>query len=726
MVKNLLLCVTIAIAANSCSGPAKSDPSDAGAPDAGPTDGGAPTATTSIGATGGTLTLGALSIEVPAGAVTGVTQFSVTRVDAPATAAPADTVAVGQVFRLEPEGVTFATPVRVTYTMPTTLPVGADPAGDLVLVHQHQGESEWLGIGSAPHGSPTVVGYTTTFSLIDVVIPYVRRLQCLVPDQSSNLACVGTSCSGSFTVQDGSIPGLTFLCDGATSLCTCSAGGTGRTPAHNAAFVLAAEAILADPTVAFYTAAQWCGWPCGMATSTTTLTSTPNPAAPGGMVTYTATVAGGSGTPSGTVGFSFNGAPGTTVALTGGVATLTTAMTPIGTSSVVAAYGGDAVFASSASAALTQVVTSGPDNQTTTVLTTTGSPSGLGDELILTARVSAAHGAGTGTPITGMARLTIDSGPPGASVSVLSGVATFVMTNLPLGTHSITATYSGNIDHETSTSAPITQVVARKTRTTLTSSPNPSMVGQEVTFTATVAPFDASGNPPAVTGSVTLQTELTGTMPTASLVNGVATFRLSTLPAGTHSILALFNGDANFVGGGTASVSQTVSGGACVTDLHHAPGGRANGVVSNTGSAPAATGSVGGTLTDGSYDGFYYVLPSIDQYGTAVSEGRADIWIRILTDSGVTTFERIESWDGGRIEQRKQILTLSSDTTFTLTDANPLPSGCSATGTLVVPYTTILIPNGGNPPVPKIVMQWSRPSAPGTVWVESWIKNLNP
>jgi hypothetical protein len=491
-------------------------------------------------------------------------------------------------------------------------------------------------------------------------------------------------------------------------------------------FTLSAAAIVADPTVAFYEAAQWCGWPCGTTTSTTTLASSPNPAAISQSVTYTATVAGATGTPTGTVGFSFNGAPGTPVELVSGVATFTTTSTPVGSVSVVAAYGGDATYASSASAALTQVVTGGPENETVTALTTSGSPSAIGDEVILAAHVSPAHATGTGTPITGTMRLSIDSGTSMPSVSVLSGVATFVLSSLTVGTHTLTATYSGNADHASSVSSPLTQVVLRKVQATLTSTPNPSMLQQAVTFTATITPADAAGNPPPVTGTVTFQTEMQGSTQVVALTNGVATYTLSTLPGGSHQILAIYSGDDHYANTSTPSLSQTVTGGTCVTDLHFASGGRANDASHTAGSAPVATGSAGGTLTDGSYDGFYYVLPTIAQYGPAVSEGRADIWIHIETVAGVTTFERIESWDSGRSESRKQTLTLTSANEFTLTDKDPLPSGCSALGTLVVPYTTTLIPNGGNPPVPKIQLQWSRASASGTVWVEDWIKNLNP
>ena len=72
---------------------------------------------------------------------------------------------------------------------------------------------------------------------------------------------------------------------------------------------------------------------------------------------------------------------------------------------------------------------------------------------------------------------------------------------------------------------------------TLTSSPNPSAVGQAVTFTAKVT----GSNP---TGAVTF-TENGQIIGTATLISGVATFTISTLAAGSNSVTASYPGDAN-------------------------------------------------------------------------------------------------------------------------------------------------------------------------------------
>jgi hypothetical protein len=91
------------------------------------------------------------------------------------------------------------------------------------------------------------------------------------------------------------------------------------------------------------------------------------------------------------------------------------------------------------------------------------------------------------------------------------------------------------------------------TTTTLSSSPNPSNVGQTVTFTANVTA--TSGTP---TGSIAFNDGGT-TIGTASVdASGSASFTTSTLSAGNHSITAVYGGDTNFETSASAAVTQVV------------------------------------------------------------------------------------------------------------------------------------------------------------------------
>ena len=93
------------------------------------------------------------------------------------------------------------------------------------------------------------------------------------------------------------------------------------------------------------------------------------------------------------------------------------------------------------------------------------------------------------------------------------------------------------------------------TSTGLVAAPNPSIVGQAVTFSATVTPASGAGTP---TGTVSFREGAT-TLGTATLSGGSATFTTSSLPAGSHTVTAVYSGDAGFTGSTSPAVSQTVN-----------------------------------------------------------------------------------------------------------------------------------------------------------------------
>ena len=86
---------------------------------------------------------------------------------------------------------------------------------------------------------------------------------------------------------------------------------------------------------------------------------------------------------------------------------------------------------------------------------------------------------------------------------------------------------------------------------TLGSSANPSVFGQAVTLTATVAPV-------AATGSVTFYAGPT-VMGSRPVSNGQATLTTSLLPFGTSSLQAYYSGDASNAAAKSAAVAQTVT-----------------------------------------------------------------------------------------------------------------------------------------------------------------------
>jgi uncharacterized protein YjbI with pentapeptide repeats len=195
--------------------------------------------------------------------------------------------------------------------------------------------------------------------------------------------------------------------------------------------------------------------------TTTSLTSSTNPSLVGQQVTYTASV---SPTPNGgTVDFSDEGtniAGCEAVPLSGASASCSTTPSIIGAQTVVAVYGGSADFAFSIAQFLTQEVVTGIG--TTTSISSSISPSVLGQPVTYTATVSPTPTGGTvafsdnGSRIAGCTAEPVSG--PGASCSVTPGTT---------GAHNIVATYSGSGGFFESTSPSFTQVVTKTPCNTL-------------------------------------------------------------------------------------------------------------------------------------------------------------------------------------------------------------------------------------------------------------------
>src|SRR5205814_1852624 len=140
-----------------------------------------------------------------------------------------------------------------------------------------------------------------------------------------------------------------------------------------------------------------------------------------------------------------------------------------------------------------------------------------------------------------------------------SGAATLSISSLSLGAHTVTAAYSGdgNFNTSNSTASPLTQTVNKaNTTTAVTSSANPSVSGQPVTFTATVsATAPGTGTP---TGTVIFKDGATP-IGTNTLSSGQATFTTSSLSVASHTISVVYNGDASFDTSTSPNLTQTVN-----------------------------------------------------------------------------------------------------------------------------------------------------------------------
>jgi hypothetical protein len=278
------------------------------------------------------------------------------------------------------------------------------------------------------------------------------------------------------------------------------------------------------------------------------LVSSANPSAYGQSVTFTATVhPANSGAPSGTVTFRDGTSVLGTVTLASDSASFTTASLAAQSHSITVTYSGDAQFSGSSSPTLPQSV---KQAATSVGLSASPSASRFAQPVAFYATIKSATGATPTGSVTFKDGATIIQ-----TISVISGRAKISTSKLAVGAHSITAVYSGSTNFTGSTSAALTFVVSKAgTTTTVTSSLNPAIHGNSVTFAATVKP-STSGTP---TGSLTFKDGAT-TLATVALSSGKAAFTTSTLATGAHSITAIYNGSPTYNPSTSPTLTQQIN-----------------------------------------------------------------------------------------------------------------------------------------------------------------------
>ena len=284
--------------------------------------------------------------------------------------------------------------------------------------------------------------------------------------------------------------------------------------------------------------------------TTTAVVSSVNPSTVGGNVVFTMTVS--PSTATGTVQLTIDGvAVGAPVPLVGGQADVATTALTVGTHAVVATYSGDVAYLGSTSPTLTQTVGSGL-RATTTVVRSNRAPSTYGQAVTFTATVRPT--TGTGIP-AGTVQFTVDGVDVGGLVTLsANGRATYATSALTGGSHSVIATYGGSAVFAGGSSALLTQVVNQATSSTaVTSSRNPSVFGQTVTFTARVTPAAATGSVQFVVDGSAVGG------PVALDATGRARFVTSAMVPGTHTVSAAYGGSVNFRASTSAVRSQTVN-----------------------------------------------------------------------------------------------------------------------------------------------------------------------
>ncbi|HYM78209.1 MAG TPA: Ig-like domain repeat protein [Candidatus Dormibacteraeota bacterium] len=282
------------------------------------------------------------------------------------------------------------------------------------------------------------------------------------------------------------------------------------------------------------------------------LSASPNPASVYQAVTVTAALTSSHGTiPDGqVVTFYDHAAVVATAPIIGGVATFVTSSLTAKTHPIKALYPGDATFKSSSRTV--QEVVNGFQPYIT-FWDSSPNPSTYGQPVSLHVTVFPSFPPQlnvTGTVKFVWDRFTIGSAT--LSSAYFGSEAFFTTSTLNAGSFPLRAVYSGDDENAGATSGILNQVVLQTTSAaTLTSSANPSALGQAVTFTAKITS-------PTVTakGPVTFAAGNT-VLGTAQLSWGKAKLTTSSLPAGTTTVTVTYEGDSN-IARSTASVAQVV------------------------------------------------------------------------------------------------------------------------------------------------------------------------
>ncbi len=334
--------------------------------------------------------------------------------------------------------------------------------------------------------------------------------------------------------------------------------------------------------------------------STTTLTPSPTSFAHGTAVKLTGSVTGQGGTPTGSIALvtdntTMNQQGQTILPLTSGSGSGTTNFLPGGTYNVWGQYSGDGKFGASTSSKTQVTVTPEASslifNAVTPSTTTAGQyvtvPQNqqilFGTQIILDGQVvptsyynSCNGGNSTSTACTnatfGSATGTVvfkdGTNPINTAVINTEGDAEYYYVGYGMGSHSITASYSGDPSYNASTATAVTFTVVKGTPTVgVTANPNPVATGQTVVLTA-ILDSGSRSTPP--TGTVTFSngtallgsaTMVAGTDASTGFTAGIATLSVPNVSSGSKTITAVYNGDGNY-SGATGGVALTVTGGA--------------------------------------------------------------------------------------------------------------------------------------------------------------------
>jgi hypothetical protein len=281
----------------------------------------------------------------------------------------------------------------------------------------------------------------------------------------------------------------------------------------------------------------------------------------------TATLA-GTTIPTGTVTYTMDGATvGSTSLLSGTTAYLTITVPTTGLHALAASYSGDSNYNSSISPSVSFTVAK---TTTTTVVTPSTTTPALGSTLPVSVSITPAT-VGSTLP-SGTVTFTLDGAAAG-TVAVQVGspsTASITLSALSPGTHTLTATYSGDTYYATSIGTAST-ITVPKSPTTLLVTPATTAPagGTALVVTATLTATIPGSSLPTGTVIFTLDGTSVGTSAIVSGSPSTATITMASTAVipGTHVLAATYSGDSYYGASTAPPVTMNVTKGSTATTL---------------------------------------------------------------------------------------------------------------------------------------------------------------
>jgi len=194
---------------------------------------------------------------------------------------------------------------------------------------------------------------------------------------------------------------------------------------------------------------------------------------------------------------------------------------------------------------------------TTTTLASSLNPSTYGQDVTFTATVAPVPDGGTVVFKDGAVSIA------SIAVNTTTGKASFTTNSLFVGTHVITAEYSGTATYDSSTSNTVNQVVKRASKVVVFCADTPLIVNTTATGTVTVTGIPDAGSAPP-TGKVHLSHTGNGTLSPSTYTlqeSDGGQFEFTYTPAdgdnSPHVITASYDGDSNY-GPGDDTFDQAI------------------------------------------------------------------------------------------------------------------------------------------------------------------------